>query len=77
MPIMKTPLQLLMLGVTLSAAAMDDGFAPYGAVARRCFRAPVPRHVRKPDHEKTVTYTGMAFLSREPRIYDILSAFVN
>ena len=35
MPIMKTTLQLLMLGVTLSAAALDDGFAPYQTIINR------------------------------------------
>ena len=32
---MKTTLQLLMLGVTFSAAAMDDGFAPYQTIIDR------------------------------------------
>ena len=35
MPIMKTTLQLLILGVTLSAAALDDGFAPYQTIIDR------------------------------------------
>ncbi len=35
MPIMKTTLQLLILGVTLSAAALDDGFAPYQTIVDR------------------------------------------
>ena len=35
MPIMKTTLQLLMLGATLSAAALDDGFAPYQTIIDR------------------------------------------
>ena len=35
MPIMKTTLQLLILGVTLSAAALDDGFAPYQTIINR------------------------------------------
>ena len=35
MPIMKTTLQLLMFGVTLSAAALDDGFAPYQTIIDR------------------------------------------
>lgn len=35
MPIMKTTLQLLILGVTFSAAAMDDGFAPYQTIIDR------------------------------------------
>ena len=34
-PIMKTTLQLLILGVTFSAAAMDDGFAPYQTIIDR------------------------------------------
>ena len=32
---MKTTLQLLMLGVTFTAAAMDDGFAPYQTIIDR------------------------------------------
>lgn len=32
---MKTILQLLMLGVTFSAAALDDGFAPYQTIIDR------------------------------------------
>ena len=32
---MKTTLQLLMLGVTFAAAAMDDGFAPYQTIIDR------------------------------------------
>ena len=35
MPIMKTTLQLLMLGVTFTAAAVDDGFAPYQTIIDR------------------------------------------
>ena len=35
MPIMKTTLQLLTFGVTLSAAALDDGFAPYQTIVDR------------------------------------------
>ena len=35
MPIMKTTLQLLMLGVAFSAAALDDGFAPYQTIIDR------------------------------------------
>ena len=35
MPIMKTTLQLLILGVTFSAAALDDGFAPYQTIIDR------------------------------------------
>ena len=32
---MKTTLQLLILGVTFSAAALDDGFAPYQTIIDR------------------------------------------
>ena len=35
MPIMKTTLQLLILGVTFSATALDDGFAPYQTIIDR------------------------------------------
>ena len=35
MPIMKTTLQLLIIGVTFSAAALDDGFAPYQTIIDR------------------------------------------
>ena len=35
MHIMKTTLQLLVLGVTFTAAAVDDGFAPYQTIIDR------------------------------------------
>ena len=35
MHIMKTTLQLLMLGIAFSAAAVDDGFAPYQTIIDR------------------------------------------
>ena len=35
MPIMKITLQLLILGATFSAAALDDGFAPYQTIIDR------------------------------------------